>query len=374
MPNIKILIFNWQDIKNPYSGGAEVHLHEIFSRIAKQGNDVTLVCSKFEGCLETELIDDIKIVRRGRRNTFNFVVPKIYKKEFLKSDYDIVIDDINKIPFYTPLYVGKPLLAISHHLFGNSIFKETNIIAGLYVYLSEWLIKFIYTDTKFCAVSESTKNDLISKGIKKVNIEVVYNAINQDKLPMKVTPKYEEKTITYFGRLKKYKSIDQIIKAFSILRHSHKDLRLYIIGKGDYQNYLQSLCVSMNIEDSVVFWGFVDEDKKIELLSKSHLVINSSNKEGWGITNIESNACGTPVISANSPGLRDSVKNGTSGYLYEYGDIHEMASLISNLLNDKKKLLELSEGAVKWASEFSWDSSAEKMTNLIKRVINSTNN
>jgi glycosyltransferase involved in cell wall biosynthesis len=91
-------------------------------------------------------------------------------------------------------------------------------------------------------------------------------------------------------------------------------------------------------------------------------------KEGWGITNIEANACGTPVISSNVPGLRDSVKNNQSGLLYEYGDIEQLAAQIISVLSDKSKLDRLSQGAVEWAARFSWDKSAEQMEEFCRQI------
>src|SRR5205823_1214312 len=93
---MKILIFNWQDIKNPLAGGAEVHLHELFSRIAGMGHDVTLFCSAFDGALPEEKIDGIRVIREGGRYLFNVRVPYRYFTRFRSSKYDLIIDDMNK--------------------------------------------------------------------------------------------------------------------------------------------------------------------------------------------------------------------------------------------------------------------------------------
>ena len=117
-----ILVINWQDIKNPLGGGAEVHLHEIFKRIAAMGHQVTLLCCKYPGLPDEDILDGINIFRRGNRNFFNYAVPFQYWKLKKKYQFDIVIDDINKIPFYTPHFVKEPVIGIIHHLFGSSIF------------------------------------------------------------------------------------------------------------------------------------------------------------------------------------------------------------------------------------------------------------
>lgn len=367
--NLKILIFNWQDIKNPLGGGAEVHLHEIFKRIVAMGHSVTLVCCEIDGEPKDETIDGIKIIRRGSRNTFNFKVPNLYKKHFIDEDFDVIIDDVNKIPFYLPLYIGKKLLVLSHHFFGKSIFREANFIAGLYVVISEKMMDLFYKKSPIVTVSQSTKDEFLSRGYDDKKISIVHNAIDQSQYPMKVDEKNKNFTITYFGRIKKYKSIDNLFDAFSILQKQYPDIRLEIIGRGDFQEKLSKISQNGGYTDKVTFHGFVNDEKKVELLSKSHVVVNTSMKEGWGITNIEANACGTPIISADSPGLRDSVKVGQSGELYEYGNVQELADKLEQLIINPKKLQNLSLGAVEWAKGFSWDKSAELMLKEIEKVV-----
>lgn len=370
---MKILVINWQDIKNPFGGGAETHLHEIFKRIAAHGNHVELFSCEIEGEPSEETIDGIKIFRKGKRDTFNFGVKKIYRQRFMNAGFDIVIDDINKIPFYTSRFVKQPVLAIGHHLFGKSIFKEVGKLSGTYVYLAEKLIPQYYRNTPLVVVSESTKQEFVQLGFDEKKIDIVYNAIDPSEFPMKVLNKSNHPVVTYFGRLKKYKSIDHLIKAFAIVREQIPESDLWIIGRGDYQSSLESLASKLNLKSNIVFHGFVEEEKKKELLSSSYLVVNTSLKEGWGITNIESNACGTPVVSANVPGLRDSVKDGESGLLYEYGNINELAEKIITVLSNDTKRKELEQGAIQWASKFNWDDSAKKMYGIMERVVNTAN-
>lgn len=371
MPQLKILVINWQDIRNPLGGGAEVHMHEIFKRIAAKGHSVTILACEIPNEPKNEIIDGINIIRYGNRSIFNYLVPIYYKKNLKNDNYDVVIDDINKIPFYTPLFIKEPLLAISHHFFGKSIFREANFLAGNYVYFSEWLVNYVYKHTPFVVVSQSTLDEFISRGFDKNNFSIVPNAIEKNEFPMQISDKAEPKVITYFGRLKKYKSPDHLIKAFAIVEKQFPNIRLHILGRGDFMDSMKNLCEELKIADKVKFFGFVSEEDKRKLLSESLCVVNTSMKEGWGITNIEANACGTPVISANVPGLKDSVKDGQSGLLYEYGNIHELADKIKMLLADNILLNHLNQGALDWANTFSWQHSAELMLEKIYQVINS---
>lgn len=370
---MKILVINWQCIKNPLGGGAEVHMHEIFKRICAMGNTVVNLVSNFDGAPDYEVIDGIEVYRRGKRNTFNFSVPKEYKKLDKKYNFDIIVDDINKIPFYSPLFVHKPLLAISHHFFGKSIFKEAGLVAGLYVYTAEYLMKFVYRRTPFVVVSESTLDEFKDKGYSTDKFTIVQNAIDSSKFKYEVGEKNPFPTITYFGRIKKYKSVDHLFLAFAEVKQKINNARLHILGRGDFRPFLEELSNELGISDSVKFFGFVSDEEKVVELGKSHIVVNTSMKEGWGITNIEANAAGTPVVSADVPGLRDSVKVGSSGLLYPYADTEELARQLLNILSDSSLRDHLSHGAVEWAKQFSWDKSAEIMMMKLNYVIKEFN-
>lgn len=367
---MNILLFNWQCIRNPLGGGAEVHMHEIFRRIVDMGNKVTLYCCSHPGLPEDEVIDGISVHRRGKRELFNFLVPKIYHS-VKNNGFDIVIDDINKIPFYTPLFVKKhPILAISHHFFGSSIFKQAGIVGATYVLLAEKLVDFVYKKTKFAVVSQSTLDEFISRGFDRNNFTIIHNAYDKQKFNrMHNTTQPDKYRIAYFGRLKKYKSIDHLFYAFAEFQKKYPNSQLEIIGRGDFDNYLKHLASEkLGIANKTIFYGYVTDEEKVRILSEVDLVVNTSAKEGWGITNIEANAVGTPVVSADVPGLRDSVNNGKSGLLYQYGNIKDLLQKIELALTDDELKHKLRKGTVEWANSFSWDNSAERMLELIKQV------
>lgn len=366
---MKLLIFNWQDRTHPLGGGAEVHLHEIFGRIARAGNDVTLVCCGHKGAKRREVMDGITVIRIGNRSTFNYYV-KWWWRLFGKSlKPDIVIDDINKIPFFTPRFVKAPILALIHHFFGESIFKEVGWAAGTYVKYFEDKVPRYYSQTPICVVSESTKAECIEKGLEARQISIVYNAINQSDFPMRVGDKAAVPTVVSFGRLKKYKSIDHLIQATAIVKQTIPNVKLRIAGTGDERASLVALVSQLNLQENIEFCGFIPDQEKSHLLSSAHVVVNTSIKEGWGITNLEANACGTTVISADVPGLRDSVRDGYSGMLYPYGNVESLARLIERVLVDVELRERLSDGAVKWASTFTWERSAREMTDICKKTI-----
>jgi glycosyltransferase involved in cell wall biosynthesis len=366
---MRILLLNWQDIKNPSGGGAEVYLHQIFKRLAAQGHDITLLCSRFSGAPKEEVIDDIRIVRRGNRNLFNYVVPIEYESRFRRERYDIVIDDINKIPFYTPMYVREPLLGMVMHLFGTSIFKEASIPAASYVYSAERLALSVYRNTPLAAISKSTLTELISHGCGQENIFLVPCAVNHTAYRQLPNVTRTEPVIGHVGRLKKYKSVDHLLRAFAIVLKVMPDARLIIIGEGDGKPAFEQLSHELQIHHATTFTGFLPLDEKVRLLNQMQIVVNTSAKEGWGLTVTEANACGVPAVASDVPGLRDAVIDGETGILYEYGNIEQLAEKILLLLRDENLRSRLTTGALEYAQSLTWDKSAEIMLDVIEQVL-----
>ena len=366
---MRILAVNWRDIKNPEAGGAEIHLHEILKRFVAKRHEVTLISSKFRGCRSHEEIDGIKIMRIGNKYLFNFAFFWHYiTKKLNYGDFDVIIDDVSKIPLSIPLYVRKmAVIAIVHHIHGKTLFRELPLFMALYVYLTErLLIPMFYKKSVIVAVSESTKDELIEFGIPSKNIHVIYNGVD---IRFASRDKSDTAMALYFGRVKKYKRLDHLIKAFKHIKEKVPEARLVIAGKGDIYKELVTLSKELGIFDTINFVGKVFEEEKVKLLQEAWVFVTTSEKEGWGITVIEANACGTPVVAYNVPGLRDSVKQDYNGLLVEDGDIQAFAETITKILTDDELRNKLSRNAIEWAKRFSWDKSAEEFESVVKNVI-----
>ncbi len=355
----RILIINWQDRLNPFAGGAEVHLHEVFGRLARRGWDITLLVSGFAGGSPQEELDGMRVVRVGSRNTFNLHVPGSYRRLQRQFRFDLVIDDLNKIPFFSPLYAENRVAALVHHFFDRSIYAETWFLPATYVYLTERFVAPVYRRCWFGAVSNSTRDDLAARGIPKKRIRLVPNGVDLAAYGPDERARASHPSVGYFGRLKRYKSVDHLLLAFREVRKQFPDAELLIVGDGDDRPRLERVAEKLGLGDCTTFTGRVDHTTKVELLRRMWVCVNPSPREGWGLTVTEANACGTPVVAADSPGLRDSVRPGETGFLYPYGDIGALADKLSLILRDSDLRRSMSEKAVEWAAEHSWDRAAE---------------
>ncbi|KKQ71364.1 MAG: Glycosyl transferase group 1 [Candidatus Shapirobacteria bacterium GW2011_GWE1_38_92] len=156
------------------------------------------------------------------------------------------------------------------------------------------------------------------------------------------------------GRLEKIKQIDSIIQAFALF--NNKNFHLKIIGDGIEKNNLIKLVKSLKIKNQVEFLGKLNSSQVAQVASKARIGIFNCPNESFGISILESLACGTPVITINSGGGADFITPGLNGYLSD-GTPQSIRSLIPKLLHNS-----LSSNARQSALSYDWGHQVEKLS------------
>lgn len=367
---LRILVVNWLDRENPQSGGAETHLHEVFGRLAARGHEVTALVSGWAGCAARTELDGIHVHRAGRRYTFSVAGPRYYRRHLARRGFDVVVEDLNKVPLFTPWWTGAPVVLLCHHLFGTTAFHAGPPPLAAATWLLERPIPRVYGNVPTVAVSESTRADLIARGLPPGRIEVVTNGIDVERYtPEPRRRRAERATLLYLGRLKKYKRVDLVIEAVARLAEAGIDVQLLVGGTGDQAEELHDLAGLLGVVDRVRFLGYVSEDDKLELMRTSWLHVLASEKEGWGISNLEAAACGTPSVASNAPGLRESVVDGTTGLLVAPDDADALAAAIRTLIEDPERREAMGREARRFAEGFTWDAAADAFEGVLNRVV-----
>lgn len=344
-----------------------MHLHEILRRAVSAGHTVTQVSHAVDGLPGEETIDGVRVLRHGHRNTFNFTLRGFCSKLDMARNFDLVIEDLCKVPLYSPRWSPVPVLVVVPHLFGTTAFREVSWPLALYVTLMESRIPSAYRGAGFVAISDSTLHDLVRRGIPESDISVVPCGIDTGfYTPGGAAP--EPGAFLYVGRLKRYKGVQHILAALAALRSAGRDYRLTVLGSGDYRTELERTTARLGLRDSVTFEGFVPPARKLELLRSSWAAVFPSEKEGWGLTVIEANACGTPVIASNSDGLRDSVNDGITGILVPHADIETLAAAMERMTTEPGLRNALSDGSLRWAAGFDWDETAGRMMAIMEET------
>ena len=367
---MRILVLNWRDLESPWAGGAEVHIHAIASGLVARGHTVRLLVSGFPGGAAAVEHDGVEVRRHGSWWNGNFALLGAARRELGGGQYDVVLEDVNKIPFFTPLVHGLPTVVYVPHLFGGTVFRETNPLFASYVWLLERPLPWVYRRAAWIAISASTKRDLESRGIPAARIDVVHCGLDFALYDLAAPPpRTAPPTLVHLGRLMRYKRADVALRTLSALRTRLPTAELRVVGDGPDRPRLARLAHDLGLGDAVHFHGHVSHADKVQILWSSHVLLNPSPKEGWGLTVVEANACGVPVVASRSPGLVDSVRDGETGFLVPPGDVRATADAAFRLLTDAALHARLGAAARDWARSFHWDDAVLQTETILERAI-----
>lgn len=364
---MRILVVNWNDRENPQAGGAEVHLHEIFGRLARRGHQVDLLASAWRDAPARASVDGLDIHRVGSRYTFQFHAPRYFYQHLKGRQYDVLVEALNKVPLYTMRWGARRVVGLVHHLFGWTIFREAPFPMAAAVWLAEQGLPLAYSAIPFQAMSEGSAADLVRRGIPAGNIEVIHTGIDTSFFTPSATMRSENPLFAYVGRLKKYKGVDIVLQAFSKVKHP--GARLEVAGSGDHRATLERLCHTLGISDRVRFRGYISAEEKRDLLRKAWANVFTSPKEGWGLTNLEAQACGTPVIASDSPGLRESFIDGETGFLVPHGNISALTEKIEKIAGSIHTVTSMGQAGRRFAERFTWEKSADRTLSHLEQVV-----
>lgn len=366
---MRILIFNWKDVRHHLAGGAERVTHELAKQLVNRGHEVIIFTSMYPRLKTIETFDGVTVIRRGNLFTVH-IHACLYFLTHLKDWPDIVIDQIHGIPFFTPLFTKKPILAWIHEVAGAIWFKEFPLPLALFGLLIESIYFKLYKRTIFMTHTSSTQYELIHKSIPKHNIYVLPHTLSN--LNIKLKPKAKRPTLIYVGRLVPMKQVELLLKGTCMLKTVFPKLSVLIVGEGKsrYSTQLLKLRSSLHLEKTVQFLGYASEEKKFTLLSRAWLHVQPSLKEGFGLTVLEAARCKTPTICFANPGISRVVVNGKNGVMIPVQSVTALAQTIHDLLQNNKRRAQLSRAAYSWSMHLpSWQTQAKKFEQLMMTAL-----
>ncbi len=365
---MRVLFLNERDLSHPLAGGVEVHLEEMASRLASQcGIEPTVLCASFPGAAREEKRRGIRYIRFGNRLSYYAMLPHRARALVKNEHFDVVIEELCKVIVCSGLWLrGVPKLALSHHLFGLSAFMQVAPPIAAWVLASETMLPLLYRRWPFVAVSPSSRDDLIKRGLPGERIRVVPNGLDHRLYAPGDRAQHERNTVLFVGRLEHYKGADVLLDAWAGVRAKRPDARLILVGSGSAEGKLRAQAARLG--NGVTFAGFIPDEEKRDLMRRARLLVQPSFKEGWGLTVLEANACGTPVVATRVPGLRDSVRDGETGLLVPPGNSTALAQGILRLLDDDTLHARLATAALRWSAHFTWEAVTASFAEILRAV------
>lgn len=362
---MKIIISNYDDLKNPYyAGGGAYMLHEIAKRLSKK-HQVTILCGSYKGSFD-EVIENVTYKHIGTKVggplfgqvAFSLLLP-LYA---MKETYDIWLE--NFVPPHStnliPLFTKKPVIGITSILDAGQFSRKYKLpfylIENIGVRQYEHII----------ALSESMQKR-VKKNNPKANVNIIFAGVDDNFLKLKTN---ERKYILYLGRIDVYqKGLDILIEAWKNIVNKNEGIELIIAGSGikSEESQLKKLLIKNNLEQSIKLIGKVSEKKKEDLLANCLFVVCPSRFESFGIVALETLAVGKPLICFDIDGfswipkeLCIKIQNLNS---------ETLAKTMDKLIKEKKLRKKLSANGRIFAQKFNWDSVAEKYEKFINEGV-----
>jgi glycosyltransferase involved in cell wall biosynthesis len=346
---VKILINAWHDLESPRAGGSEVVVDRLATELTLNGNDVTLSVPGPIGNHAYKTIRSGGFYSQFLRAPFNYFRTA--------RNADVVIDVINGLPFFTPLWRRKkPTIAFIHHIHDEQWSDSYGwFVATVGRFLELRIMPRVYSE--FITVSNSTKEDLERHGVDPSRITVVPNGV--DEAPPGIDPtKSETPLFVAVARLVPNKRIEKLLSVWAEVQEQTGG-RLVIIGSGPLLDELQG-----DMPPNCEFLGHISDDKRDQLLASSWLHLMTSRREGWGLVILEAARVATPTLAMNVPGVRDAIVNEKTGILAESRD--EMIKLWIELAGDPAHLHELGEAALIRSRSFTWTRSTQGLEQVLQ--------
>ncbi len=378
---MNILFLSWKDIKNPAAGGAELFHQEISKRLVSEGHTVTHLVPGYKNSLQFETVEGVNIHRVGSSTLYFYWLPVVFFRKYRKET-TVLVDVFNCFGSFFNLFWfnHKKTIFLIHHVQDILWFHQTVFpglpnwlvpIINFFGYFLEKIQLYLYAlifKGKVATVSNSTLNELSGYGFDRTKIKLLSEGITGEPLAKleDSLKKEEEFTMLTIG-LRKMKQPEHTLKAFSIFQKDHANSKLWVLGWGTEGDKLKELTKSLGIEENVIFFGRVSDQKRDELMQKAHLLVTTPIKEGWGIIVIEANALGTPALGYNVPGLRDALSF-NNGWLSQPNieSLAEDMKLVYNLWkNEPSRYNTIRGNGLKSLSTINFDKSTEQFLELV---------
>jgi glycosyltransferase involved in cell wall biosynthesis len=371
-----VLFLNWRDTSNPEGGGSEVYIERIAAELVAAGHQVTVLCAAHEqaGAAGTTA-DGVRVLRRGSRHTvyaraaLTCVAGRLGLGPLSRRGLgrpDLVVDVCNGVPFFAPLYAGRPVLALVHHVHR----EQWPVVFGPWMarfgwWIESWLAVRLYRRCRYVTVSQASRAELAELGVAAERIDVVPNGsppVTGMPLPRTTHP-----SLLVLGRLVPHKRVEIALRTVAELLGELPDLELVVAGQGWWEQPLRQLSVELGISDHVRFTGFISEEEKHAVLSSAWVALTPSLKEGWGLTIVEAAARSTPTVAFRyAGGVAEAMVDTETGLLVD--DEREFTDQVRELLADDVRRKAMGEAALAHASRFTWTATGARFAQLVAQI------
>ncbi len=330
---------------------------EIAHHLSERGWEVTYLTARGAGQSRSDRRRAVRYVRLGGR----FSVYPLALAWLLvnRRRIDAVVDSQNGIPFFSPLAVTSraAVVLLLHHVHQDQFAMHFSPMAARIGRLLEGPIsRLAYRDRTILSVSASTRQ--YARQLLQLRGPILVAPPGSHPVPT-AADRHPSPRIVCVGRLVAHKRLELIIGCMPELLQRWPDLELHVVGDGAARPGLEAETRRLGLQASVTFHGMVDEETKTRLVASGWLGATASAFEGWGLSVIEANAAGLPMVGLHRPGIRDSIRDGETGWLARSeADLAATLGRAIETLSNPDTAARVSAAAQAWAARFTWSAMA----------------
>lgn len=352
----------------PFEGGQGRHIYEIYNRLIDNTEIELLIFSPCRNKLKNHVSILPFTKKFGKNILFSILLHFCLGNIIRAHKIDIIHFHGGPGGLFFLREINIPVIYTVHHTY----YQQYRFI---HKQKWKWIFSLIESSSykkadKIIAVSSSTKNVLVERyGLREERIKVIPNGVdlsrfhpmNIDKIP---------NSILYVGRLDKRKGIDFLVKTIPLIKKEIPEIKLFIVGKGKLRKPLEKFIHFHHLESNIQFLGFIPDRELPQWYNKAEITVIPSVFEGFGITAIESMACGTPVIATKVDGLKDVIDDGKTGFLIAPSNKEELSNTIIRILkNEKLRDKIIKNGKKEILDRFKWNKIIGEILGIYQTVI-----
>jgi glycosyltransferase involved in cell wall biosynthesis len=362
----RIVLVNWRDPWHSRAGGSERFAWEFAGALVDAGAEVEFWTARDRGQTGSQVHDGIRVRRLGGEYSFyGRALLALLGLRLRRRTPDVVVDMDCGIPVFTPVVLPRrtPVVLVVHHVHQEQFRLAMRApMAWLGRFLEGRAMPRVYRGVPTLAVSGSTVDEMREQLGWRGEVRVLHNGT--DPAPdLEVEPVPER--VVVLGRVVAHKRVDLVVRAVAVVRRRRPGVTLDVVGTGDELDRVRAVVSELGLDGVVRLHGFLEDRDKSRALAEATLHVCASDAEGWGQVVLEAAAHGLPTLARDVPGMRDSVRDGRTGWLLDEPGSGSADSLVHRLadgmsaaldeLGDAARRAEMADDCRAWAAGFGWD-------------------
>ena len=358
----KVAVLSWRAPGDPDAGGSELHAREILTRWVAAGVDVTLYARRPPDGRRGDSALPFEIVPSGGTYGVFGAAPATVLRT--RRRFDAVVEILNGVPFWSPLWWRGPRVVWLHHLHTEMWAQSLpRPLADIGRWNERVIVPKVYSSTPVITLADTGRHELEAAGF--ASVEVVSPGVAAVFTPGSERVGHGSRLVAV-GRLVPVKRWMALLDAVAPLAGRIDGLRLDLVGDGPLLADLQQWKAARSA-DWLVLHGRVSDTALVDLYRQADLVVSSSSAEGWGMTITEAARCGTPAVVTDVTGHRAAVVDEVTGVLVAAPP--DLTAAIERVLRDRDLRLRLGRAAAVRAASMTWDGAALRHLELLDRAM-----